>query len=173
MIFKGALKIIQKPLSWRKYEKAYPARALCNEKLGKIQEAIETTKWPLVLTQKNKELYYNTGRLMASLNQNKEADEMLRKAYERDKGYGALKAEVGVLFKLHDYYYGDVVTMWLIDAKNTSKFYITMPWCWTVLKIWQKPNVFTAAPKYGSKFMPAYVSLALTEMRLGKIWWRT
>jgi len=41
----------------------------------------------MVFTPKEKELYYNAGRLYADLGKYKDADEMLRKALERDKGY--------------------------------------------------------------------------------------
>lgn len=169
--FKGAFENYSKAIELdAKYEKAYPARALCNEKLGKIQEAIEDYKMAISFDPKNKELYYNTGRLMASLNQNKEADEMLRKAYERDKGYvSALEAEVGVLFKLHDYYYGDVVTMWLIDAKKTPQnLYNHAVMLDSLKNMTEAERFYRSTKSMDPKFMPAYVSLALTEMRLGK-----
>lgn len=169
--FKGALDNYSKAIELdAKYERAYPERAVCYEKLGKVQEAIEDYKTAITFDPKNKELYYNAGRLMASLNQNKEADEMLRKAYERDKGYiSALEAEVAVLFKLQDYYYGDVVTMWLIDAKKTPQnLYNHAVMLDSLKNLAEAERFYRSTKSMDSKFMPAYVGLALTEARLGK-----
>src|SRR5688572_5414546 len=106
------------------FDKAYIARAVCYEKVNKKDLAVEDYKKASAFEPKEKEHYYNAGRLLAELQRDKEADEQLRKALERDKDYTeALAAEVSVLFRLKDYNYGMTVTQMAIDNKKTAQNY--------------------------------------------------
>src|SRR6218665_538879 len=70
-----------------KFEKAYVARAACYEKQNLKNEALEDYKKVQAFAPKEKTYYYEAGRLLADLGRYSEADQMLRKALERDKGY--------------------------------------------------------------------------------------
>lgn len=154
-----------------KYEKAYIARAACFEKVNKREEAIEDYKTALVFNPKEKEFMYNAGRLLSYLDKNKEADEMLRKAIERDKGYtAALQEEIQVLFKLRDYTYGLKVTEMAIDDKKNAQNLYYHAVMHDSLKNFTEAEKFYRNAKYSdSKFIPAYIGLAITEIKLNKL----
>jgi tetratricopeptide (TPR) repeat protein len=103
-----------------KFEKAYAARAACYEKQNLKAEALEDYKKAQAFFPKEKTYYYEAGRLLAGLGRYSEADQMLRRALERDKGYlEAIDAETNVLIRLNDYTYGLTVTqMGLNEKKN-------------------------------------------------------
>ncbi len=153
-----------------KFEKAYTARALCYEKLNYKAEAIEDYKKSMVFSPKEKELYFNAGRLYADLEKYKDADDMLRKAIERDKGYReALAVEVQVLFKLKDYTYGLTVTQLAIEDKKTALSLYNHAVMQDSSKNFVEAEKFYKNSKYEDpKFIPAYVALALTQIKLKK-----
>ena len=169
--FEGAIENYSKALEMDpKFEKAYTARALCYEKINFKMEAVEDYKKALVFNPKEKEYFYNAGRLLAELGKNAEADEMLRKAIERDKGYtDALTVEVKVLFELKDYAYGlKVAEMAMDDKKTAINFYN-----YAVMEDSLKNNVeaekfYRSSKQADPKFIPAYVALALTQIELNK-----
>ncbi|MCE3259043.1 MAG: putative O-linked N-acetylglucosamine transferase, family protein, partial [Bacteroidetes bacterium] len=154
-----------------KYEKAYVSRALCYEKLNKKQEAVEDYRKAILLSPKEKEYYYNGGRLLSLLENYKEADQMFRKALERDKGYEEVIAEeIKVLHKTKDYTYGLQVTQMGLDVKKTAVNYFNHAVMQDSLKNYlEAEKEYTKSKYYDSKFIPAYVGLALTQVKLNKI----
>lgn len=169
--YEGAIENYSKALEMDpKFEKAYIARAVCYEKINFKMEAVEDYKKALVFNPKEKEFFYNAGRLLAELGKYKEADEMLRKALERDKGYTeALAAEVKVLFELKDYSYGLTVTQLAIDDKKNALNLYNHAVMQDSLKNNIEAEKFYRNAKYAdAKFIPAYVALALTQIELNK-----
>lgn len=152
------------------YFKAYSARAACYEKLNKKELAIEDYKKAIAFTPKEKELYYKAGVLMVDLQKYADADQMLRKAIERDKGYTeAIEAEVKVLFLLKDYTYGLVVNQLAIDDKKTAMNYYNQAVFYDSLKNYTEAEKFyKSAKSVDSKFIPGYVGMALAEVKLNK-----
>jgi Tfp pilus assembly protein PilF len=107
---------------------------------------------------------------LAELQRDKEADEQLRKALERDKDYTeALAAEVSVLFRLQDYNYGMTVTQMAIDNKKTAQNYYNHAVMLDSLKnLTEAEKFYKSSKSADSKFIPAYVALALTQVKLNK-----
>jgi tetratricopeptide (TPR) repeat protein len=153
-----------------KFEKAYVARALSYEKIGFKMEAIEDYKKALAFNPKEKTYYYNAGRLMTDLAKYSEADEMLRKAIERDKGYmEALTEEVKVLFQLRDYTYGLKVTeMALSKKRNAQNLYNHAVMLDSLKNNTEAEKYYKYAKQSDAKFIPAYVGLAMTQIKLNK-----
>jgi tetratricopeptide (TPR) repeat protein len=169
--YEGAIENYSKAIELDpKLEKAYIARASCYEKINFKAEAIEDYKKALVFSPKEKEYFYNAGRLLAELNKDKEADEMLRKAIERDKGYAeALALEVQVLFKLKDYAYGLTVTQLAIDEKKNATNLYNYAVMLDSSKSYPEAEKNYRNAKYSDpKFIPAYIGLAMTEIKLNK-----
>jgi len=169
--YEGAIENYSKALEMDpKFEKAYIARAICYEKINFKAEAVEDYKKALVFNPKEKEYFYHAGRLLADLGKNQEADEMLRKAIERDKGYTeALAVEVRVLFALKDYNYGLKITQMSLDDKKTAQSLYNH----AVMLDSLKNNVeaekfYRSAKQMDPKFIAAYVALALTQIELNK-----
>jgi tetratricopeptide (TPR) repeat protein len=152
------------------YEKAYIARAALYEKVQKIDLAAEDYKKATAFDPKDKELYYNAGRLFASLQRDKEADEQLRKAIERDKDYTeALETEISVLFRLREYNYGLTVTQLAIDNKKSGINYYHHAMMYDSLKNYSEAEKYYKYAKSSDpKFIPAYVAVALSQVKLGK-----
>jgi tetratricopeptide (TPR) repeat protein len=169
--YEGAIENYSKAIELDpKYEKAYIARAVCYEKINFKSEAIEDYKRAMVFDPKEKSYYFEAGRLLAEMGKNQEADEMLRKALERDKGYTeALAVEVKVLFELKDYTYGLKVTEMALDDKKTAQSLYNH----AVMNDSLKNNLeaekyYRSSKQADAKFIPAYVALALTQIELGK-----
>jgi tetratricopeptide (TPR) repeat protein len=153
-----------------KYDKAYVARAACYEKLNKKAEAIDDYKNAIVFNPKEKELYYNAGRLLADLQKDREADEFLRKAIERDKGYvEAINTEIMVLMRLKEYSYGLTITQLAIDDKKSAVNYYNHAVMHDSLKSYvEAEKYYKNAKSADSKYLPAYVGLALAQCKLNK-----
>jgi len=169
--YEGAIENYSKALEMDpKFEKAYIARAMCYEKISFKLEAVEDYKKAIVFNPKEKEYYYNAGRLLAEMGKNPEADEMLRKALERDKGYTeALAIEVKVLFDLRDYTYGIKVTEMAMDDKKTAQSLYNHAVMLDSLRNNAEAEKFYRSSKQADpKFIPAYVALALTQIELNK-----
>lgn len=169
--FEGAIENYSKAIEMDpKLEKAYIARAACYEKINFKSEAVEDFKKAMAFNPKEKEYYYNAGRLLFDLEKYKEADEMLRKALERDKGYTeALAIEVKTLFKLKDYTYGMTVTQLAIDdKKNANTLYNHAVMLDSLKNYVEADKFYKNAKNADPKFIPAYVGMALTELKLNK-----
>lgn len=61
------------------FTKAYLLRAACYEQSGKKSEAAEDYKRASAFSTKDKEIFYNAGRLFMEINNPAVADEMLKK----------------------------------------------------------------------------------------------
>ncbi|MBX3163726.1 MAG: caspase family protein [Bacteroidetes bacterium] len=148
---------------------AYVMRAFCYKQVGKKSEAIADYQKAIAFKPK-KELYYSAGLLMVELDNYTEADQTFRKALALDKGYvEAIDAEVKVLHKLKDYEYGVAVTKMGLDAKRTSINYYNHAVMYDSLKKYADAEKFYAEAKSADKkFVPAYVALALTQVKLNK-----
>lgn len=170
--YEGAIENYSKAIEMDpKYEAAYPARAKCYELINFKTEAIEDYKKAIVFDPKNKELYYNIGRLQVDLKNYKEADEFLRKAIERDKGYTeALALEVAVLFELRDYNYGLTVTsLAMADKKTGQSLYNHAVMQDSLKNLVEAEKYYRNAKLTDPKFIPAYIALALTDIKLNKL----
>lgn len=152
------------------YFKAYSARAVCYERLNKKELAVEDYKKAIAFTPKEKELYYKAGMLQVDLQKYSDADQMFRKAIERDKGYTqAIEAEVKVLFLLKDYNYGLVVNQLAIDDKKSAMNYYNQAVFYDSLKNYTEAEKFYKSSKsVDSKFIQGYVGLALAQVKLNK-----
>lgn len=169
--YQGAIENYSKALELDpKFEKAFVARAACYEKVNNKAEAIEDYKRALVFSPKEKEYYYNAGRLLSSLGRNQEADDMLKKAIDRDNGYlEALLEEVAVLTKLNDYATGVKMTDLAVSAKKTpATLYAHAVMNDSLKNYLEAERYYRNAKNSDSKFIPAYVGLALTEIKLNK-----
>jgi tetratricopeptide (TPR) repeat protein len=169
--YEGAIEAYTKALELDpNYFKAYSSRAECYEKLNKKELAIEDYKKAIAFTPKEKELFYKTGVLLVDLQKYTEADQMFRKAIERDKSYTeAIEAEVKVLFILRDYNYGLVVNQLAIDDKKTAMNYYNQAVFYDSLKNYtEAEKYYKNAKSVDSKFIPGYVGMALAEVKLNK-----
>jgi tetratricopeptide (TPR) repeat protein len=153
-----------------KMEKAFVARAFCYEKVNRKEEAIEDYKRAIIFSPKEKEYYFNAGRLLASLGKNKEADEYLRQAIERDNSYGpAINEEIAVLTKLKDYATGVKMSALAVDVKKSAASLYTHAVMNDSLKNYLEAEKFYRSSKSAdNKFIPAYVGLALAQVKLNK-----
>lgn len=153
------------------YEKAYIARAACYEKLGKKEEAIQDYQKASLFSPKEKEYYYQAGRLLADLGKFFEADQQFRKALERDKGYEeAIQAEIAVIHKTKDFNYGLMVTKMALDIKETAIHHYNHAVMQDSLRHFSEAEKeYKSAKFFDSKFIPAYVGLALAQVKLNKL----
>ncbi|HQQ94312.1 MAG TPA: tetratricopeptide repeat protein [Bacteroidia bacterium] len=152
------------------YYKAYISRAECYERISNKEAAIKDYEKAIAFAPKEKDLYYKTGKLQFELQKFTDADLMLRKAIEKDKGYSeAIELEVKVLFQLRDYNYGLVVNQLAIDDKKTPMNYYNQAVFHDSLKNYlEAEKYYKNAKTVDSKFIPGYVGLALTEIKLNK-----
>lgn len=152
-------------------EKAYAARALCYEKENQKTEAVEDYKKLIVFDPKNKELYYNAGRLLFALNKFTDADAMFRKALERDKEYlEVIDLEIKTLYAVRDYSFGLTVTQYALDLKKTAVNYYHHAVMFDSLKNHiEAEKEYKNSKYYDSKFIPAYVGLAIVQVKLNKL----
>jgi tetratricopeptide (TPR) repeat protein len=153
------------------YGRAYEARAFCYEKANRKPEAVEDYRKAVVFFPKDKVLYYNAGKLLTELGRDKEADEMLRKAIERDKGYmEAIEAEVNVLFRLRDYTNGLIMTQMALDEKRTPmSLYNHAVMLDSTKNLTEAEKFYRYSAKHAEgKFIPGYIGLTATLVRLNK-----
>jgi tetratricopeptide (TPR) repeat protein len=152
------------------YEKAYLARAGLYEKEGKKTEALEDFKKLIVFSPKDKELYYNAGRLSMSLQNYKDADQYFRKALERDKGYKeAIDLEIEVIHKTKDFAYGLTVAEMDLSVKETAQSFYNHAVMYDSLgKYVEATKEYKQSKFFMSKFIPAYVGLALVLIKQNK-----
>lgn len=151
-------------------EKAYTARALLYEKQNLKAEAVEDYKKLIGFSPKEKELYYNAGRL--SFNQNKftDADSFFRKALERDKGYEeVIDLEIKTLYAIREYSFGLTVTQYALDIKKNAVNYYHHGVMFDSLHNYVEAEKEYKNSKYfDSKYIPAYIGLALVQVKLNK-----
>jgi tetratricopeptide (TPR) repeat protein len=169
--YKDAIENYSKAISLDpKYEKAYLKRAGAYEQQNQKAEAIEDYKKLLALSPKEKEYFYNAGRLLASIRKYEDADLMLRKALERDKGYTeAIMAEVEVMHALKNYSYGiEVTKMGMDDRKDFVTFFNHAVMLDSAKNYVESEKYYKSARSDNSKFIPAYVGLALVQVKLNK-----
>lgn len=152
------------------YEKAYIARAVCYEKLNMKQEAVEDYRKAITFSPKEKEHYYNAGRLLVLLEKYTEADQMFRKALERDKSYAeVIDLEIGVIHKTKDFKYGLTVAQMLFDIKeNSNSRYQRALMQDSLGNFVEAEKDYKSSKFFDSKFIPAYVGLALVQAKLNK-----
>lgn len=169
--YEGAIDNYSKALEMDpKMEEAFISRAKCYEKLNKKKEALEDYKRAIVFSPKEKEYYYNAGRLLAALGQNEEANDMLQKAIDRDKGYtDAINEDIAVLIKLKDYTTGVKMTELAInDKKTAASLYSHAVMNDSLKNLLEAERYYRLAKNADSKFIPAYVGLALTQVKLNR-----
>jgi tetratricopeptide (TPR) repeat protein len=152
------------------FEKAYIARALCYEKQNRKEEAIEDYKKLIIFSPKEKELYYNAGRLYSEIGKHTDADQMLRKALERDNGYQeAIDLEIQTIYKTKDYTYGVQVAQMALDIKKNAVNYHHHAVMYDSLKNYtEAEKEYKSSKYYDSKYIPAYVGLAIVQAKLNK-----
>jgi tetratricopeptide (TPR) repeat protein len=152
------------------FEKAYIARALCYEKQNRKEEAIEDYKKLIIFSPKEKELYYNAGRLYSEIGKYADADQMLRKALERDNGYQeAIDLEIQTIYKTKDYNYGVQVAQMALDIKKNAVNYHHHAVMYDSLKNYaEAEKEYKSSKYYDSKYIPAYVGLAIVQAKLNK-----
>jgi tetratricopeptide (TPR) repeat protein len=153
-----------------KYEKAYIARASLYEKQNQKSEALEDYKRLQAMAPKDKENYYNAGRLLVDLKKYPEADLMFSKALERDKGYSeAITDKIKVLHILGNYAQGLIITQMGLDDKKDHISYYNHAVMLDSLKNYAEAEKFYKNSKNDeSKFIPAYFGLALVQVKLNK-----
>lgn len=151
-------------------EKALLSRAASYEKLNKKVEAVEDYKKAITLRPKEKSNYYNAGRLLSSLGNYKDADAMLRQAIDRDNGYQeAIAEEVAVLFKMRDFTSGVKMTELALEKKkNATNFYNHALMNDSLRNPLEAERYYKSSRTADPKFIPAYVSLARTQIKLNK-----
>ncbi|MBK7668612.1 MAG: tetratricopeptide repeat protein [Sphingobacteriaceae bacterium] len=152
-------------------EKAYTNRALLYEKENMKAEAVEDYKKLIGFSPKEKELYYNAGRLSFNLNKFADADGFFRKALERDKDYvEVIDLEIKTLYATRDYSFGLTVSQYALDIKKTAVNYYHHAVMFDSLKNYVEAEKEYKNSKYfDSKYIPAYVGLALVQVKLNKV----
>ncbi|HOZ87785.1 MAG TPA: tetratricopeptide repeat protein, partial [Bacteroidia bacterium] len=133
-------------------------------------EAVEDLKRLQAMAPKDKEHYYNAGRLLADLKKYSEADLMFGKALERDKGYSeAITDKIKVLHILGNYAQGLIITQMGLDDKKDHISYYNHAVMLDSLKNYAEAEKFYKNSKNDeSKFIPAYFGLALVQVKLNK-----
>jgi len=103
------------------YAKAFVGRAICHELTGKKADAAEDFKRATIFSPKDKELYYNAGRLYFDIEKNDFADPMFKKAIKRDKGYQeAIELRIKTLTKLKNFQEGLAVAELVLKIKKKT-----------------------------------------------------
>lgn len=153
-----------------KWEKAYIARALCYEKDKKRDLAVEDYKKCIVFSPKEKEYYFNAGRLLNDMEKYTEAEELLTKAMEHDKSYPeAIALELKVVHKTKNFKYGVTVAKVALDKElNAVNYYNYGLMFDSLMNYAEAEKQYKSSKYYDSKYIPAYVALALVEAKLGK-----
>ncbi len=151
-------------------EKAYTARALLYEKQNMKAEAVEDYKKLIGFSPKEKELYYNAGRLSFIQDKFTDADGFFRKALERDKSYKeVIELEIKTLYAIKEYSFGLTVTAYALDNdKNAVNYYHHAVMFDSLHNFVEAEKEYKNSKYFDSKYIPAYVGLALVQVKLNK-----
>ena len=152
------------------YEKAYTQRSFLYEKQNMKAEAVEDYKKLIGFSPKDKELYYNAGRLSFIQNKFTDADGFFRKALERDKGYmEVISLEIQTLYATRDYSFGLTVSNYGLDVEKNAVNYYHHAVMFDSLKNYiEAEKEYKNSKYFDSKYIPAYVGLALVQVKLNK-----
>lgn len=152
------------------YVKAYTGRAAAYELTGKKADAAEDYKRATVFSPKEKEYYYNAGRLFFDIEKYADADAMLKVAIERDKEFQeAIEIRIKTLLKLKNFQEGLNVAELGLNIKRTALSLYNRAVMYDSLKNYTAAEKDYKESKYfDSKFIPAYVGLALVQVKLNK-----
>ena len=170
--FKSAIDNYSKALELdAKNIKALKLRAAAYEKSGRIDEASADYEALVALEPKEKEYYYQTGRLLADLNKLKDADNYLRKAIDLDKGYTeALTLEVKVLYNLRDFKNGLTYSQLAIDDKKTNiSLYNHALNLDSLANYAEAEKFYKNARSVDAKFIAAFIGQANCMIKLNRI----
>lgn len=153
-----------------KYTKAYKARAVCYDKTGNVSGAIEDYKRAIVFEPKDKELYFNAGRLCYDAARYDEAYDLLRQAVDKDKEYyQAIEVLIKTLLKQKKYPLGlEAAKLWLDGKKSAPAFYYHAVLLDSSLNYVEAEKEYKNAKYYDSKFIPAYTGLIFVQCKLKK-----
>ncbi len=152
------------------FAKAYALRAVCNDKAGNKVDAANDYAKAIRFNPKDKQLYYNAGKLMAATNKLEDADLMFRKALEIDGTFiEAIAAEIKVLHQLKNFEYGLNITQYGINSKINAQNYYNHAVMHDSLNHYpEAEKYYRYAIEQDSKFMPAYIGLAHIDLKLNK-----
>lgn len=152
------------------YVKAYIARAECFELLGKKSEAAEDYKRATVFSPKEKELYFKAGSLYFDIQKYPEADVMLKQAIDKDDSYiEAIDLRLKTLIRLANFQEGLKVAELALGIKKTAVSIFNRAMMHDSLKNYVAAEKDYKESKYfDSKYIPAYVGLALVQLKLNK-----
>jgi tetratricopeptide (TPR) repeat protein len=153
-----------------KHVKAYKGRAFCYEKTGNIIGAIEDYKRAIVFEPKDKELYYNAGRLSYDIGKYDAAYELLHEAVNKDQQYyAAIEIMLKALLKKKEYKLGmEAASLWLEGKKSSAAFYYHAVLFDSLQNYVEAEKEYKNSKYYDSKFMPAYVGLIFVQNKLKK-----
>ncbi len=153
-----------------KYIKAYLARAYCYEKTARNVNALEDYKRAIIFDPKEKEHYYNAGRICYELGKYNDADPLLRDAVTKDKEYtAAIEYLVKNLLKLKNYKDAlEAANLWLDAKKTAPAFYYRAVVQDSLQNYLEAEKDYKNSKYYDSKYMSAYTGLILVENRLKK-----
>jgi tetratricopeptide (TPR) repeat protein len=153
------------------YVKAYISRAECYEILGKKSEAAEDYKRATIFSPKEKELYFKAGSLYFDIQKYADSDLMLKQAIDRDDSYAeAIDMRFKALIKLNNFQEALKVADLALGIKKTATSIFNRAMMNDSLKNYIAAEKDYKESKYfDSKFIPAYVGLALVQIKLNKI----
>lgn len=153
------------------YYKAYSGRAACYELLDKKIEAANDYKKAAEISGKDKELFYEAGRLYFLMNKYSDADYLLHKALEMDRYYGdAIDMELKTVFEMRNYDAAINISQMAIDKKRCGKSLYSHAVAHDSLgHIDQADKYYRQAKADDPKFMPTYAALAFLNLKQGKV----
>ena len=152
------------------FEKAYTGRAFCYEKSDFKSEAIEDYERAIALSPKKKEYYYNAGRLYYTIGEYNNADKMLTKALEFDKGYmEAVQLRVKTLTRTRNYHEALTLSETILSDKKTAENYFNHALILDSLRSYlEAEKSYKRSKYYDSKYISAHVGLILVQLKMDK-----
>lgn len=151
-------------------EKAYAGRAHCLELTDAKAEAAEDYERLIALSPKEKEYYYQAGRLYYILGDLNKAEQKLAKALEIDKSYPqAMQVRIKVLYKTGNYREALKLSTAILEEKKNAENYYTYGVIHDSLKSFaEAEKAFKRSKYYDSKYIPAYLGLVDVQLKMGK-----
>ncbi len=152
-------------------EKAYTARALCYEQTGQKEKAADDYKRATAFSPKDKELYYNAGRLYFAVQMYKDANAMLQRATDLDDSYlEALSIYIPSLINVKDFKGALAASEKALNAKKNAVNYYNHAVALDSVGTYDAAEKdYKEAKYFDSKMIPAYVGLALVRGKLKKV----